>query len=46
MYSTRSSSRILMNLEFSRDFRKIKKLLGFMKINPVAAELFHANEQT
>ena len=39
MYRTRYYCQILINLEFSTDFR------NFMKILPVREELFHANRQ-
>ena len=31
---------------FSTDFRKVLKILNFMKIRPVVAELFHMDGET
>jgi len=46
LQSCRYSCQILMKLEFSRQIFEKIHISNFMKILPVAAELFHADRQT
>jgi hypothetical protein len=46
MWSTRYSCQISMKLVFSNRFLKNTQISNFMKIHPVGAKLFHADEQT
>jgi hypothetical protein len=46
MSSTRYSCRILMKIEFSQQIFEETQISKFIKIRPVAAELFHADGQT
>jgi len=45
MYVTSIYVRILMNLEFWQVLEKNHKIWNFIKILPVATELFHADGQ-
>ena len=45
MYSTRYSCQILMKLELPAYFRKKSQISDFMKIRPVGAEMFNADER-